>query len=286
VLSSSGPPLVAREVSEATWRENYDGSGSYELIDGEFSIEAEGADLLVTIGEEGGQVYTYRIEDAALIDNGDNITIDGPDGYFDLFISGGGTWADLFDPDFASGYARRVGLYFSPDGEEFGYETRSIVGTETTDSMIADLAGQNATATYSGRSNISIRQADAGWPTFNGNLSGDLDMEADFGAGQVSGTMSNLFLELRQGQTVDFSDNQVGTINLEAAAIQKNAFQGGMSPDAVLTADNSDLAVFVDSGTYSGAFYGPNAEEIAGTMIFDAPVGDTTYLGIGNFAAD
>ena len=65
VLASSGPALVAREVSEATWRETYDGSGGYELVDGEFSLQADGDDLLVTIGEEGGQRYTFRFRDAA-----------------------------------------------------------------------------------------------------------------------------------------------------------------------------------------------------------------------------
>lgn len=285
VIASGGPALVAREVSEATWRETYPDSGTYEIIDGVFSIEADGNDLLVTIGEEGGQTYVYRVVDAASIDS-DQITIEGPDGYFDLFISGGGTFSDLFDSDIGSGYARRIGLYFSPDGENFGYETRSIIGTETRDEVIADLAGEDATAVYNGRANISLRRADLGWQGYNANLNGDLEMLADFGAGEVSGSIGNLYLEEREGPDVVYSDDQAGSIILEAAAIQQNAFQGNMSSDAILTAANPDLADFADSGIYSGAFYGPNAEEIAGTMLFDTTVNGFPLLGIGHFQGD
>lgn len=288
VLASSGPALVAREVSEATWRETYDGSGGYELVDGEFSLQADGDDLLVTIGEEGGQRYTFRFRDAAS-NNSNQLTFSNPatNEFFDLFIGGGGTIADLFNDNIGSGYARRVGVYYTPGGVDFGFETRSVIGTETRDSVIADLAGMNATASYRGFGSIKIARSDLGFFGFNGNLSGDLDMDADFGAGQVSGTMSNLFLESREGQTIrPETGDRAGTIRLEDAAIQANAFQGGISPDAALTADDAGLAKFVDSGTYSGAFYGPNAEEIGGTMTFDEEVNGNRFRGIGHFTAN
>jgi hypothetical protein len=286
VIASNGPAIVAREVSEATWIETYDGSGSYRMIDGDFSIKADGNDLLVTIGEKGGAQYVYRIVDAASITES-FVTIDTPGGdYFDLFINGGGTFADLFDSNIGSGYARRVGLYYSPAGEGLGYETRSVIGTETQDSMIAGLAALNATATYSGRAGINIRDANQGWPGFNGNLSGDLDLVANFGSGKISGSMNNLFLELGAGQTTTSTSDPAGSIRLDEAAIQKNAFAGTMSPDAVLSASDPAVATFAAGGKYSGAFYGPNAEEVGGTMTFDADVDGTRYLGIGNFVAD
>jgi hypothetical protein len=285
VLAAGGVAIVAREVSEATWREDFPGAGAYQLVDGEFSLEADGNDLLVTIGQEGGPTYTFRFVDAAS-NNSNQLTFENQatGEFFDLFIGGGGTIADLFNSNIGSGYARRVGVFYTRgDVDNFGFETRSVIGTETRDSVVQTKTG---TASYQGFASINIRQSDLGFFGFNGNLSGDLDMAADFGAGKVSGTMSNLFLELRTGQTVDETRNPAGTIQLEEAAIQANAFTGGMSPDAVLTANDSAVATFADSGTYSGAFYGPNAEEIGGTMSFDADVNGNRFLGIGHFQAD
>jgi hypothetical protein len=161
-----------------------------------------------------------------------------------------------------------------------------VIGTETRDSVIAGLAGLNATATYSGRAGILIRDANQGWQGFNGNLNGDLDLVANFGSGKVSGSISNLFLELGAGQTTTSTSDPAGSILLDEAAIQKNAFAGSLSPDAVLSASDPAVATFAAGGTYSGAFYGPNAEEVGGTMNFDADVDGTRYLGIGNFVAD
>lgn len=283
VIASGGVPLVAREVSEASWREDFGGGGSHTPIDGALSIEGDGNDLLVTIGEKGGPSYVYRIVNAAAI-NDSEFRFSAPGGgSFFMFISGSVTFADLFDAGAPSGFVRRMQVFYSPPGEDFGLESRVVMGTETRDSVISDLAGLNATATYNGRANVAIRDAGLGFPQFNGFLTGNLDMTADFGRRKVSGVVNDLTLELDGTSVTPSVTNPAGAIALDETDIVQNAFSGGMTPDAALQASNSDLAAFADSGTYSGAFYGPNAEEIGGTMTLDANVNGTRFLGIGNF---
>ena len=285
VLASEGR-LAAREVSEATWRENYatEGSdGAYTSVDGVVEIEGDGDDLLVTFAIAGDpSPDVIRIVDAASIDEG-FVTIDTEGLFFDLFVGGGLTIADLLDDTSGSGYARRIGIYYGQSGDGFGLQTETVFGTETTDAMIADLGMTDAVATYDAFGQIRIRRDDADWNIFNANLSGDISMEADFGAGTVSGEMGNLFFEEFAGNT-EVDDFEVdGSIIMNETSIQANAFGGSLSADAALTDDDPGIGSVVAGVGYSGAFYGPEAEEIGGTFAGGGSYEGQGYLAIGTF---
>lgn len=286
VLDADGE-LVARRVSLASWREDYPGNGSYMTLDGTLRIQGDGDDLLVTVDDGNGTLDTIRIVDARSI-TASNVTIDNGDLFFDMFVGNGLEIGDLLDSSVGNGYAFRVGVYYTNRlrGNEFGSELRAVMGAETQDAMIGDLHDASATASYSGFGAIDVRRADAGWNIYNGNISGDVDMTADFGASTISGAMSNLFYEERAGSTVTDSYGVAGSILMDEAKIKDNAFKGTLSADAALAADDDGIATVAGSVGYSGAFYGPQAEEVGGTFQGSGSFEGTDYLASGAFTAN
>lgn len=281
VLNDNTKSLVAREVSESSWLEEF-GKG-YSPLDGSLSIKGEGDDLLVTIPDGQGSTTTVRIVNArAITTNSVRIDTRSTGGYiFDMFLGKNKSIGELLTP--GTGYSVPIGIFYTKGGASKGFETRSIIGTETTDARIDALRNSSAIATYNGFGSINIRKVDQDWQAFNSHVQGDVAMTADFGAGSVSGTMTNLFYEERAGNTVTASSNPNGSVIMNPATIQANAFKGALSPDSTLLADSPDLANTAGQLGYSGAFYGPQAQEISGTMSGSATVNGQDYLAMGRF---
>ena len=279
--------LSARSVSLATNRESFpfpDGEGN-ELVEGSLILQGDGPDLLVTFSTTDNPTpTTVRIENAADIED-NRITIDNDDFFFDLFVDFGSI-GDLVDDSTPSGWAVPIGLFFANDDDGFGLSGRGIMGAETTDMMMEQLAIDAGSTSYFGSGFIQLRATDAGFNTFNGLLEGDLELVADFGAGGISGEMTDLFYRFREGQEEPFEEgNPDGSIIFDTASLGPvNGFEGTMSASAALRDDNDQIADIADGLTYSGAFYGPSAE-IAGGAIEGGPtaIEGTDYIGHGYF---
>ena len=285
---ASGGTLTAREVSEASWRENYAGdeplSGEgYNFVDGSFSMEGDGNNLLVSFLKPGDtDETTIVIENAATLE-GNSFRLEGEGIFFDVFVRGGLELADLLNDTIGSGYLVSGGVYYNEGGDGFALQTEFIIGTETTDDMIAQLGLDNTSATYFGSSQIRIRRDDVDWSTYNANVYGDLEMDADFAAQTVSGNLTNLFYEEFVGPDPDDEYPIDGSLILNETSIQANAFSGSMSADAVLIGDDPGLAAVGSLATYSGAFYGPDANEVGGTITGSGSFEDQGYLIQGTF---
>jgi hypothetical protein len=188
-----------------------------------------------------------------------------------IHTRGDGSIADLFT---TSRYARRLDVVVWDD-VSFSFQTMGVIGTETRSTMIDSLNGLNATATYTGIGRLNVRNANQEFTNFNRAVQGDLTLNADFGARTVNGSIGNLTLLENENQSLGA---QAGTILLNSGAISGNSFTGNMSADATLSGSNQAVGAAA-TGTYSGAFYGRDAEEVGGQLTGSS--GD--FLGYGHF---
>jgi len=152
----------------------------------------------------------------------------------------------------------------------------AVIGTETRDADLKALP----TATYAGNARVNAVPA-TGFVS-NGasrtRLRSDMTMTADFGKGEVSGSLTEITI---QEPGSDTRTAVAGSMSLDKTTFDQNGFKGSVSPDATFI-DNAGLQS--GSGTYAGAFYGPEAEEVAGTLGFTGTeVGGSGLNGYGYF---
>ncbi|MDJ1017538.1 MAG: transferrin-binding protein-like solute binding protein [Paracoccaceae bacterium] len=290
---AGGGEVVARQVSEASWTETSSANPVFEHVDAEVSVQGDGDDLLVTFNAVGNAApRVVRIVDASALDS-DVAILSTDDFSFNMGLSQGVTFADLL----AGGggiAAVRFGIILEEEGDGFKLQTRGLVGVETQDSMIADLGTAGTIASYTGGGGIDVRQVSTEWETWNANLQGDVSLTADFGAGTVSGSLTALDYQIREDRLPggDWTNEETGalagSILLDDADIQDNAFAGSLSADAALLGNAAlpDFASAAGGFGYSGAFYGTDADVVGGTFSGTGTVGDTDYIGIGVFSAD
>ncbi len=220
--------------------------------------------------------------------------------------------ANLFNSPAKSGDIRQVvnGTHPTIQGDYFGYKSYPIdgfyggnytdltgfatIGIQT-DAAVVD--SQTAVAVYRGEGFLGTRKAGNG--KFDGldyNRAGRLiiNMTVNFDANTIEGSGGHAPLE-RYG----FWDNK---ITFSRAPIGGNGFEGTFTMNSGLR-DHLDL-IDNPTGQYSGNFFGPNADDLAGVMSFDAaareydytyvpgildPIVNTSRInvnGIGAFRAD
>lgn len=182
---------------------------------------------------------------------------------------------DDLSPD--SKYYSQLWEYFAfnkdTEEEKSGFVA---VGTETRPEALG-----TAKATYTGYT--AIRAYDKSAPgtqvmmqagTSTAGQGSSLTMNADFGAGKISGEANGFVGRSRvgQGQWTQFQPLS-GKLVFEEASIVGNSYEGKISgTDALDVGANS---------TYGGRFFGPAAEETAGTIEIDTP----GAVGRGGFRA-
>lgn len=167
------------------------------------------------------------------------------------------------------------------DGGQNGF---LIVGTETDPATLAALP----TASYTGRSRIRVAPTTGfvNFPTSVAEARGDLAMTANFGAGTVSGSISDL-----EGRAPRLEDPTrtwsavPGALALNQAAISGNGFTGSVSADADFVANVGTAAA---GSSYSGTFFGTGASEVAGGINLKGTAAETgqAYVGWGFFQGD
>ena len=168
------------------------------------------------------------------------------------------------------------GFYDAEDDSE--YKAYVAGGAETRDSVLTGLGN----ATYEGYANVKA-YPDGSYDGFDtvDRLKSDIVMNADFGAGTISGAMT----ELRWGWTGDADDRVPvdGQITMETADIGSDgSYSGALVPNAAF---NANGVVSSSGGTYTGDLFGPSAEATAGAIGMSLSSGGTDYLGTGHFNA-
>jgi len=170
-LNFNGGPTALRTSTAAIRKNEF----------GELTVTVDGVDHVFKpedrFVEDGGEVYGYEFED--------------PDAnvYYDVFSNTG-----EIDEFLAPGHGYAEVLVITTNvGQPWPYPAKrlyAVFGTETKD---ADLAGL-PTASYNGRARLD-RYPQTGFvnsPTSRTVYNGDVAMTADFGAGTISGSISNM----------------------------------------------------------------------------------------------
>jgi len=254
---SDGGTLTARSVGVSGVDLNYGGGPTALRTStaairknefGELTVTVDGVDHVFKpedrFVEDGGEVYGYEFEDP---DANVYYSAWSHTGEIDEFLAPGHGYAEVLEID-------------TNVGQPWPYPSNrlyAVFGTETKD---ADLAGL-PTASYNGRARLD-RYPQTGFvnsPTSRTVYNGDVAMTADFGAGTISGSISNMTQRFGDGN----NDPIAGSITMNPAPFQVNAYQGTLTPDAAFRTA-ADIGSF--NAGYSGAFYGPAAEETAGTI--------------------
>ena len=168
--------------------------------------------------------------------------------------------------------------------ETIGY---AAVGIKTPASVVVS---QTATATYLGHMRFRTRPErvttlDA-VSNENYNSSYDvsvpgsgLTMEVDFDANTIAGTGNIQKYDSANGVDID-----VGVITFASAPITGNGFEGTFTLDRAL---RTDIGLTNNpTGNYSGNFFGPDVNNLAGVMRFNGTNANGVVLGIGGFSAN
>ena len=175
--------------------------------------------------------------------------------------------------DDASNYVRVWQYYVDTVGDSIGKRGFAVVGTQTD---FADVAG-NDTASYSGEARCRTANATdyGGWDS-EASYYGDLNMDLNFQQESISGSIQNI--EARGPDETSYTEISGAQLDLDPAKInQHGEFAGTVSPnDVVQGLFNLDAD---DKGAYAGALFGPNAEQIGGTIT----VGSSAENGYGYF---
>lgn len=283
---AAGETLTARTVTTSAIRLDYNDSrgGPTALVsnpdlairlndDGELTLIIEGQEQVFSAAnydpDDGGIIYGYFTEEECdTLDICNNLF--SFSGTLDEFKASGNGYHKIY-------IAQTNQLY--GDGA-LNLRAYGAAGTETRDDALTSLGS----ASYSGRSRIDAYPTsgfvDNG--TTRTRLQSDVALDANFGAGTISGVMSNF--ETRGPGEDDWTSID-GTIAMSSSSFESNGFQGNLTPDADWRADtNASL-----TGTYSGAFFGPNAEEAAGGISAsgtDDELGDFNAIGFFSTNAD
>ena len=134
----------------------------------------------------------------------------------------------------------------------------AVVGTQT---VMSDVAN-SSTANYSGYARMQVVGAEnyEGW-SGELQLRGDIGLTMDFEQSTIMGDIADL--ETRYPDT-EWSPIS-GAFDLSKASVNTNGeFKGTMSADAGL---KTRLGLgSTDKGAYAGALFGPNADEVSGTL--------------------
>lgn len=167
--------------------------------------------------------------------------------------------------------------YILADGD--GSFTYAIVGTQTAIDSIP-----NGEANYEGQFKVEFVPA-TDFESFSGDRSqirGDTTINLNMN-GELSGVIDDLSF---RAPGEDDREPILGSITMTTASIDDGAFSGSLTADADLLALEGLGLTDDNLGTYAGRFYGPNGEEVAGTVAATVQTDEGVQNGVGFFLAD
>lgn len=270
-----GAELRASQRASAGWTRSFDAETAELSEDSTASVmlnDEGGLDLII-----GGQTIRFIASDLSE----DGYGFELPDGTAGIWSWDGDGILEALDP--AAGRYSLVFDYYSDSEDGTGLNGFLVVGTETAEADLQALP----TATYDGYARIRVAPT-TGFDDWNADVSearGDVTMVANFGAGTVSGLVTNMAgrlpnLEDPTRTWVPFD----GALTMEEAAITGNGFTGAITADAGFNAAVGSI----DAGSsYSGTFFGPTGEEVGGGINVTGTGAEDgqAYLGFGHWRA-
>ncbi|MCA8834211.1 MAG: transferrin-binding protein-like solute binding protein, partial [Proteobacteria bacterium] len=169
--------------------------------------------------------------------------------------------------------------YYDETGDNPGYtKGMATIGIPTLASVVD---AQTAVATYWGEAILNIHDGYRLGYYFDGF---NITMNVDFDANTIAGTGNN--------RALDRSEKTSGKLIFNSTPIDGHGFEGTFTFERGLRAwyeltDNP-------TGQYSGNFFGPNADDVAGVMSFEGTARrvnhgyttDVNIIGFGGFRAD
>lgn len=162
---------------------------------------------------------------------------------------------DSAQTDYAQNW--RYYVYDESTQLEVGYIT---VGTQTEPTFVPTMT----TATYEGYGHLDLLSGDdyAGWGSRSEAKFG-ITMEMDIENGTVSGAFNNFDVRTRTADNVPDYARVDGQMQLSGGSVSSNNFAANLTADADLL---DSLGYGSLTGDLSGQFYGPEAEQAAGTI--------------------
>lgn len=288
-VDADGKPITAAQAMDV----DKDGkpqalaANSTTSTAGDFAIsknDTGGVDMTVN-----GQTVSFAAADAYIDEPG---TPDAGKSYGwetdkgSLFSYYGGETKDVLDGT-DTNYLQVWGVY-NPDKKSNDF---AVVGAETPTTAVEKAT---ATATYNGKARVDMRLKDL--PEERIQVKGDMTLTADFGARQVSGEIA-----VTQGRYSGNREDEgytdtgwvaggAGTVAMTPAAITGNGFSGGtlkQGADVSLpTVVTQDVEIDISGSTYSGRFYGPDANQVGGAINVIGQTDSGPGVGQGFFAGD
>lgn len=272
---ADGSTLTAQQGGTATYEIDWNTgttrlkSGTFKVAknaSGELTMTVDGVDYAFAPGDRfvdpsDGLVYEYQVDGSTT-------------GVWLGLWSNTGTLDETLDPN-TSGYAQVWGYYVDASQNGIATEGYAVVGTETKADDLALLPS----ATYSGRARLNTRP-DSGYvnnTTSRTRVRADLSMNADFAAATIDGSLTNITVE-PPGQP---EAGVAGMVSMDQTSIVGNGFAGTLTPDATLIGAMGPG--FTAAGNYAGIFYGPVADQVAGTMTMTGTDATGAWNGTGFF---
>jgi hypothetical protein len=246
--------LTARKVGTAADLRKRDAKGVNQFTKQAVTVAlqkgANEGDLDVILD---GKTYSLKKADQVKEDDGKiyGYERDKNDDYLSVW-SQDGEITDLFKTD--GGYSEILEIYKDYNGGILN--SVAVIGTETADAKLATLP----TAKYTGSAKWNMRPVSryVDHKTHTSRVYGDLTLNADFGKGTISGTINKMQYRAPGTEYKDRVD-YAGQLKMNEAKFTENGFQSSLSA-------SSDFKDTVKDGIYSGAFYGPEAQQVAGTL--------------------
>ncbi len=266
---TDGTTLRASERASSGITLNYDNNTAAHATDStaRVSRNASGA---VTL-EVAGQTIDFAPGD---------LSADGygyDKGNASIWAWSGNSMAEQLDP--ANGRNSMVFDYYTDTGPGSGQIGFIVVGTETDSNDLRALP----TATYDGHARVRVAPT-TDFVEYNDSVSearGDMRLGANFGAGTVSGSITNMEGRLPRNQDPTRTWTPfAGQLTLNETGISGNGFTGAVTADSGFT---SEIGTVAAGSSYSGTFFGPEANEVAGGLSLTGTSADggVPYLGWG-----
>ena len=248
---AAGETLRASGRASSQWVRNEDNTAVL-AADSTVKIarnDAGGLDLI--IGDR-----TVRFTSAMLTADGEGFEL--PDGSAGIY-GWDGTMTASLNP-LSGGYTRTFDYWVSVD--EAHIDGIAMIGTETDPGDLAALPK----ATYAGEALVDVAPIKnfEDWDESVRTARGDVTLTADFGAGTVDGKIDAL-----EGRAT-WNEDPTGTwtpfdgeLTLGKTEISGNGFTGLVTADADFV---ENVGTLNGNSTYSGTFFGPEAEEVGGGL--------------------
>lgn len=245
---------TAASAGQATAKVSRNASGA-------LTLEAAGRTIEFAPGDLSEDGYGYNTDDAS------------------IWAWSADSMAEQLDP--ANGQNSLVFDYHTDGEDNTGQNAFIVVGTETDAADLATLP----TASYEGWSRIRVAPTSgfADWDSAVSEARGDLNMAANFGAGTISGSLTNMSGRATRAEDPTRTWNPIaGSVSLNETAITGNGFSGSLSADSNF---ESEIGTIASGSTYSGTFFGSDADEVAGgfNLSGTAAEGGASFVGWGVF---